>query len=93
MIRLCIVEVKVKRGFSDQPNYISESQIVGPVSQTGRVIKAVSETAPTYSDQGPLNLGISLMYRDFSVGDVEVLRSFLLQNDMYACHSGCSEVE
>jgi hypothetical protein len=32
--------------------------IVGPVSQKGRIIKAVWETAPTFFDKEPLNFGI-----------------------------------
>jgi hypothetical protein len=33
------------------------------------------------------------MHRNFKVGDIEILRSFLPQNDMMTCHSECSEAE
>ena len=38
-----------------------ESQIVGLVPQTSRIIKAVWETASTFFDQESLNLGITLV--------------------------------
>ena len=33
------------------------------------------------------------MHRNFKVGDIEILRSYLPQNDMLTCHSECSDAD